>query len=112
MIDAGRARALAIMAPQRNPVFGNVPTLNETLGINYSSGAWRGIAGPPNLPQNVRAALVASLDRAYKSAEFQEFMRNRGFGTVWGGPDEFGSFMARADAGMGEAMKAAGLARG
>ncbi|WP_270936604.1 tripartite tricarboxylate transporter substrate binding protein [Falsiroseomonas oryzae] len=112
IIDAGRARALAIMAPQRNAVFGNVPTLNETLGINYSSGAWRGIAGPPNLPQNVRDTLVAALDRAYKNNEFQEFMRNRGFGTVWGGPQEFAAFMDRANTGMGEAMRAAGLARG
>jgi tripartite-type tricarboxylate transporter receptor subunit TctC len=112
MIDANRARALAIMAPSRNPVFGNVPTLNETLGISYSSGAWRGIAGPPNLPAPVREALVASLDKAYKSAEFQEFMRARGFGTVWAGPADFAGFMERADRGMGEAMRAAGLARG
>lgn len=112
MIDAGRARALAIMAPQRNPIFGNVPTLNETLGINYSSGAWRGIAGPPNLPANVRDTIVASLDKAFKSSEFQDFMRARGFGTVWAGPQDFASFMDRANTGMGEAMRAAGLARG
>jgi tripartite-type tricarboxylate transporter receptor subunit TctC len=111
MIDANRARALAIMAPQRNPVFGTVPTLNETLSINYSSGAWRGIAGPPNLPPAVRDALVASLDKAYKSSEFQDFMRARGFGTVWGGPQDFAQFMDRANTGMGEAMRAAGLAR-
>ncbi len=112
MIDANRAKALAIMAPQRNPIFGNVPTLNETLGINYSSGAWRGIAGPPNLPANVRDTIVASLDKAYKSSEFQDFMRARGFGTVWAGPQDFASFMDRANTGMGEAMRAAGLARG
>ena len=35
IIEAGRARSLAIMAPQRNPIFPNVPTLNETLNINY-----------------------------------------------------------------------------
>ncbi|SFK77056.1 tripartite tricarboxylate transporter substrate binding protein [Falsiroseomonas stagni] len=112
MIDAGRAKALAIMAPARNPIFGNVPTLNETLGINYSSGAWRGIAGPPNLPANVRDTIVASLDKAFKSSEFQDFMRARGFGTVWAGPQDFASFMDRANTGMGEAMRAAGLARG
>jgi tripartite-type tricarboxylate transporter receptor subunit TctC len=111
MIDAGRAKALAIMAPQRNPIFANVPTLNETLGINYSTGAWRGIAGPPNMPQAVRDTIVASLDKAYKSSEFQEFMRNRGFGTVWAGPQDFASFMDRSNTGMGEAMRAAGLAK-
>jgi tripartite-type tricarboxylate transporter receptor subunit TctC len=44
MIDAGKAKSLAIMASERNPQFKDVPTLNETLGINYSIGAWRGIA--------------------------------------------------------------------
>ena len=36
MIDAGRAKSLAIMAPERNPQFAGVPTLNESLGITYS----------------------------------------------------------------------------
>jgi len=47
LLDAGRARSLAVMAPQRLGVFPNIPTLKETLGIDYSTGAWRGIAGPP-----------------------------------------------------------------
>ena len=51
-----------------------MPTLNETLGINYSTGAWRGIAGPRNLPQEVQQQLGAALKRAYDSKEFQEFM--------------------------------------
>jgi tripartite-type tricarboxylate transporter receptor subunit TctC len=112
MIDANRARALAIMAPARNPMFGQVPTLNETLGINYSTGAWRGIAGPRNLPQDVSQALAAALKRAYDNREFQEFMSSRGFGTVWGDAAQFASFMADGDRAMGEAMRAAGLARG
>ncbi|MGL5736158.1 MAG: tripartite tricarboxylate transporter substrate binding protein, partial [Beijerinckiaceae bacterium] len=46
MIDAGKAKSLAVMASARNPQFKDVPTLNEALGINYSVGAWRGIAAP------------------------------------------------------------------
>jgi tripartite-type tricarboxylate transporter receptor subunit TctC len=112
MIDANRAKALAIMAPQRNPLFAGVPTLNETLGINYSSGAWRGIAGPRNLPPEIAARLGESLKKAYDNREFHEFMSSRGFGTVWGDAARFTSFMASADTAMGEAMRAAGLARG
>jgi tripartite-type tricarboxylate transporter receptor subunit TctC len=112
MIDAGRAKALAIMAPERNPQFPNVPTLNETLGINYSTGAWRGIAGPRNLPNEIAQQLGASLKKAYDSNEFKEFMSARGFGTVWGDAQQFAAFMAEGDRAMGEAMKAAGLARG
>jgi len=112
MIDASRAKALAIMAPQRNPLFGNVVTLNETLGINYATGAWRGIAGPRNLPQDVQQALGAALKRAYDNREYHDFMSSRGFGTVYGDAARFTSFMAESDRAMGEAMRAAGLARG
>ena len=45
MIDAGKARSLAVMAPERNPAFPDVPTLKEAMGIDYATGAWRGIAG-------------------------------------------------------------------
>ncbi len=111
MLDAGRARSLAIMAAQRNPQFAQVPTLNETLGISYSTGAWRGIAGPRNLPAEVQQRLGAALKKAYDSSEFKEFMSSRGFGTVYGDQAAFARFMAESDRAMGEAMKAAGLAR-
>ena len=112
IIEAGRARSLAIMAPQRNPIFPNVPTLNETLGINYSTGAWRGMAGPRNMPPEIARTLTAALDRVYKSREYTEFMANRGFGIVWGNAEEFAAFMDRGNTAMGAAMRAAGLARG
>jgi tripartite-type tricarboxylate transporter receptor subunit TctC len=111
MLDAGRAKSLAIMAPERNPQFAGVPTLNESLGISYSVGAWRGIAGPRNLPQAVTDRLVAALDKAYKSAEFRDFMTNRGFGMKWAPGADYAKFMAEGDAAMGVAMKAAGLAK-
>jgi tripartite-type tricarboxylate transporter receptor subunit TctC len=111
MLDAGRAKSLAIMAPQRNPQFAQVPTLNETLGINYSTGAWRGFAGPLRLPEEIQRTMTAALDKVYKSSEYKDFMNARGFGTVWADGPGFGKFMGEADAAMGRAMRAAGLAR-
>jgi len=111
MIDAGRAKSLAIMAAERNPQFKDVPTLNEALGINYSVGAWRGIAGPKGLPPEVQARLVASLKKAYESKEFTDFMGNRGFGVKWADPEGFAAFMNEGDQKMGAAMKAAGLSK-
>jgi tripartite-type tricarboxylate transporter receptor subunit TctC len=111
MIDAGKARSIAIMAAQRNPLFPDVPTLNETLGINYSVGAWRGLAGPKGMPADIAAKYTAELKKAYDSAEFKDFMKSRGFGVVWAPADGFAEFMAKGDASMATAMKAAGLAK-
>jgi tripartite-type tricarboxylate transporter receptor subunit TctC len=111
IIEAGKARSLAIMAPARNPIFPDVPTLKEAMGIDYATGAWRGIAGPKGLPADVASKLTASLKKVYDSKEFKEFMANRGFGTIWGNAAEFAAFMDKGDAAMGQAMKAAGLAK-
>ena len=111
MIDAGKARSLAIMAPERNPLFPTTPTLNETLGIKYSVGAWRGIAGPKGLPKDIADTITAALKKAYESKEYKDFMASRGFGVTWADPAGFASFMAEGDKAMASAMSAAGLAK-
>ncbi len=88
-----------------------VPTLNETLGINYSVGAWRGIGGPKGLPENVQKILVEELKKAYDAKEFKDFMNARGFGMTFADQAGFAKFMADGDKAMGTAMAAAGLAR-
>lgn len=111
IIEAGKAKSLAIMAPARNPIFKDVPTLKEAMGIDYATGAWRGIGAPKNLPPEIATKLTAALKKVYDSAEFKDFMSNRGFGTVWGDAGEFAGFMDKGDAQMGTAMKAAGLSK-
>jgi tripartite-type tricarboxylate transporter receptor subunit TctC len=111
MIEAGKARSLAIMAPERNPTFPNIPTLKEEMGIDYSTGAWRGFVGPPKLAADVQVKLVAALKKVYESKEYNEFMSGRGFGVKWADAQGFASFMNAGDEQMGQAMKAAGLAK-
>ncbi|HEV7258126.1 MAG TPA: tripartite tricarboxylate transporter substrate binding protein [Bosea sp. (in: a-proteobacteria)] len=111
MIDAGKAKSLAIMADARNPQFKDVPTLNETLGINYSVGAWRGIAGPKGMPADIQAKVTASLKKAFESKEYQDFMNARGFGMKFADGPGFAKFMEDGDKAMASAMKAAGLSK-
>ncbi len=111
MIDAGKAKALAIMAEARNPMFKDVPTLNETLGINYSVGAWRGIGGPKGMPAEIQAKVTASLKKAFEAKEYSEFMNSRGFGMKFADGAGFAKFMDESDKAMASAMKAAGLAK-
>jgi tripartite-type tricarboxylate transporter receptor subunit TctC len=112
LIDAGKARSLAVMAAERNPAFKDVPTLKEAMGIDYTTGAWRGIAGPKGIPADVASALTAALKKVNESAEFKEFMGNRGFGIKWADGPGFAKFMDEGNKAMGVAMKAAGLSKG
>jgi tripartite-type tricarboxylate transporter receptor subunit TctC len=110
LVEAGKAKSLAIMASERNPAFASVPTLKESMGVDYSTGAWRGIAAPKGLPADISAKLVASLKKVNDAKEFRDFMANRGFGVKWADAAGFGRFMAESDKAMGSAMKSAGLA--
>ncbi|WP_418320497.1 tripartite tricarboxylate transporter substrate binding protein [Piscinibacter sakaiensis] len=111
LIDAGKVRSLAVMAKSRSDLFPNVPTLKEATGSDWATGAWRGIAAPKGLPANIAARLEASVKKAYESAEYKNFMSQRGFGMLWGNSGEFASFMAKGDADMKKVMTAVGIAK-
>ncbi len=111
MLDAGRARSLAVMAPERLSAFPNIPTLKEAMGVDYQTGAWRGIAGPTGLPAEAKAAVEPALGKVFNSNEYKVFMNNRGFGLSYADAAGFARHLEAADASLGGAMKAAGLAK-
>jgi tripartite-type tricarboxylate transporter receptor subunit TctC len=110
LIDAGKVRPLAIMADQRDPKFPEVPTLKE-MGINWTCGAWRGIAAPLGTPPEIVAVLEKAIAKVVKSEEFIKFMKNRGFGIYWLDSADFAKVMAQSDADNGKIMKAAGIVK-
>ena len=111
MMDAGKVRALAAMARERNPQFASVPTLKEGLGVDFSLGSWRGIAGPKGLPQPITDKLAAALKKVQESKDFRDFMNARGFALVWQDAAGFTKFMDDDNARMGALLKSAGLAK-
>ncbi len=111
LMSAGRVRSLAVMAEERLPAFPDIPTLQEATGLDWSLAAWRGLAGPKGLPQEVVDVLLPAFEKVYESAEFQEFMQGRGFGLVWRPGDEYAQWMAESDDSLGTVMKAVGIAQ-
>jgi tripartite-type tricarboxylate transporter receptor subunit TctC len=110
MIEAKKARALAIMGEKRAELFPEVPTLKE-LGLNWTMGAWRGIGVPKDTPDEMVKVLEKSLEKAVASAEFKKFMQDSGFGILWKPSSEYGKFMAEGDKEMGILMKEVGLVK-
>lgn len=111
MIDAGKARPLAVMAKEREPLYPDVPTLMETIGSDWTIGVWRGIAGPKKLPADVTEKLVVALKNVNESQEFKDFMKTRGFGVGYAGGEEYGAFMQKSEQDLGEVISAIGMAR-
>jgi tripartite-type tricarboxylate transporter receptor subunit TctC len=111
LIDAGKARPLAIMANAPAALYPQVPTLKSATGSDWTMGVWRGIAGPKGLPAEVQARMEAVLKKINDSKEFRDFMANRGFGVAYADGPAFGKFMDKGDADMGQTLQALGMAK-
>lgn len=109
LMDAGRVRSLAIMGPERHALFGQVPTVKEAIGSNYTDGAWRSVAAPLGLPGEVAERLADALAHAYKSNSYQEFLKKNGMGPKWMPAAEMREFMAAHDAAMGRTLEKMGM---
>ena len=111
LIDAGKVKPLAIMDANPPALYPNLPTLKKELGSNWEIAAWRVIAGPKGLPDDVQKRLATALKKVHDSKEFRDFMAQRGFGVIWAGPQDTVKFMAKADSDLGAVMKAVGIAK-
>ena len=63
--------------------------LTQATGSDWTLAAWRGIVAPKGLPKDISDRLLAALEKVHKSAEFNDFMKQRGFGVAWMPPAEF-----------------------
>lgn len=110
LIDAGKVRALATMSDERLPAFPNVPTLKEQ-GINWTMGAWRGIALPKGTSPELVEFYEKALAKLVKSKDFVDFMNNGPFGIRYMPAQAFGKFLAEQDETFGVLMKEVGVAK-
>jgi tripartite-type tricarboxylate transporter receptor subunit TctC len=111
LIDSGKVRSLAIMDAKPAALYPNVPTLKSATGSDWTLAAWRGIVAPKGLPKDIADKLLAAVEKVHKSAEFNDFMKQRGFGVMWAPSAEFAAFMEKSDKDLGAVMKAVGIAK-
>lgn len=95
-IQSGQARALAVMADERHPMFPDVPTLKE-LGIDWTAGTWRGVAVPKNTPEEIKKILEDAIIEITNSESFKNFMQTNGFGIKVRRGQEFYEFVKQQD---------------
>ena len=111
LIDAGRARPLAVMSATPAALYPDVPTLKSVTGSDWTMGVWRGIAGPKGLPADVQKKMETVLKKINESKEYRDFMAGRGFGVAYADAAGFGQFMDKGDADMGKVLSGLGMAK-
>ncbi|MGE0800000.1 MAG: Bug family tripartite tricarboxylate transporter substrate binding protein [Lautropia sp.] len=111
LVEAKKVRPIVLMSPQPDGIFPDVPLLKTATGSDWTTGAWRGFAGPKGLPADVAGKLEAAFKKIYDGAPYQDFLKARGFGAVYADGKGFATFMAKEDTDKGAVMKAVGIAK-
>jgi tripartite-type tricarboxylate transporter receptor subunit TctC len=91
-VDAGKLKILAIMTPERDPAFPDVPTLIES-GINLEFAGWGGFAAPNGTTKPILDRLGAALQKAASTDEFKEFITSRGMVVRYRNPEDCRKFV-------------------
>ena len=80
-------KILAVAAEERVPSLPDVPTFKE-LGYDYVEGAYRGISGPPGLPDEIINILADAFAEVNKQPEYKKQMEEMGFEVLDFDPEE------------------------
>ncbi len=94
-VEAGKLRPLAVMAEKRVEGIKDMPTFKER-GLNIFCGTYRGIAVPPQTPEDIAKILEDAVAQAVKDPKFVEFMNKSFLGIEYKNPADFKA-MVEAD---------------
>lgn len=111
MIEAGRARGLAVLADKRNEAFPDIPTVEEAIGDPVAAGSWRGLIGPKGLPADIVGKIDAAAQRVVASDDFVDFYKKSGFGMGFLDAAGFAQFLDEQAERNGRLIKALGLSK-
>jgi tripartite-type tricarboxylate transporter receptor subunit TctC len=92
-VKDGPLKTLGIMGENRVGILPNVKTFQEQ-NFDVKIGAWRGLGAPAETPNQRVQALANLFTSIYESKEFENFMKNNGFGMVYRSPSQFNEFMS------------------
>jgi tripartite-type tricarboxylate transporter receptor subunit TctC len=108
LVKAGRLRAVAQSGTKRSPLFGELPTVAETLpGYDYSG--WAGLLSPKGLAPAQVEKLRAALGRALENPKIREALAAQGAEPHTDTPEEFRRFLQRDLEATARVVKAAGI---
>ena len=108
-IRAGKVRALAITAPERNALLPEVPTMAEVGFPKFQTSIWLGLLGPAGVPRDIVMRVNGVVNAYLKTPEARERFTPLGL-DIFGGPPEALAARMKSDlAGAQATVKAAGI---
>jgi len=91
-VKAGKLRVLLNGAPSRYDDFKDVPTIKEA-GLGDPIILYRGIAGPPDMPEYAVKKLEAAFKKAMGNMQFKKYTDDALMQTFWLSSKEYSKFL-------------------
>jgi putative tricarboxylic transport membrane protein len=91
-VKAGKLRVLLNGAPQRYDAFKDVPTIKEA-GLGDPIILYRGIAGPPDIPESAVKKLEAAFKKATENPQFKKYVDESLMQPFWQPSKEYSKFL-------------------
>ncbi|MDT5079297.1 MAG: putative tricarboxylic transport rane protein [Mycobacterium sp.] len=106
LVKSGSLRALGVLAEKRLPGL-DVPTAREQ-GLDVTLSNWRGLYGPPDMPQFAVDYWQKVLGKMAESPTWKQIAERSQFTTTFMIGDELQTFLAKTQADVKAALKDAG----
>ncbi len=110
-MQAGRVRPLAVFDEQRvdDPLWKDIPTVKEALGVDISYNMLRGIFGPPDMPKDAVAWYQSFLQKVMATPEFRDYLDKGALKEAWLTGPEFVQWLQKTEQLHKDLMSKGGL---
>ena len=106
-IKSGKMRALAVSSPK---AMEGIPSLKEQ-GVDVELANWRGVFAAPGISKAQRDELIAAVEKATKSKEWQESLKKNDWEAYWLSGDAYSSYIDAENKRLGEILGALSLGK-
>jgi tripartite-type tricarboxylate transporter receptor subunit TctC len=94
-VKNGRIKAIAVSSEKREPALPNVPTVQETPGLEgFVTGTYQGIMGPPKMPAEIVAKMNAEVQRIQNLPDIREKLGSQSTTPLYMTPQDVGKWLA------------------
>ena len=107
-IEAGELRGLAVLSEDRlQEPLAEIPTAVE-LGYDVTLNNWRGVYGPPNMPEDAVKYWEAKLQELLESDSWKEIAERNQWGTAYLAGEELDAFLEDSYTQLTSALQSVG----
>ena len=92
-VKSGKLKVLAVLSPQRTPIFPDVPTAAESGFPGFEASVWYGVVAPAATPKPVIERLHAEIQKALQTPLVRERMTAVGGEVLPGTSEMFGALI-------------------